>query len=53
MLKHAIRARRFFPLAPRHQAAKQAVAYAKAIEFLGDNWLALRKVEKLAEPRPV
>jgi hypothetical protein len=53
MLKHALRARRFFPLAPRHQAARQAVAYMKAIEYLGDRWLLAKASARLITPRPV
>ena len=34
LIKDALRARRFFPHAPRPVAAKQAVAYAKAREYL-------------------
>ena len=43
---YALRARRFFPLAPRRQAASQCVKYAKAIEYLGPNWKALQMVER-------
>lgn len=53
MIKDALRARRFFPNAPRHQAASQAVKYAKAVEFLGDKWLLVKKAVRLPEARPV
>ena len=53
MLRHALKARKFFPHATRHQAAVQAVRYAKAIEYLGPKWLAIRNSPRLAEPRPV
>jgi len=38
-IRNAFKARRFFPNAPRHQRAKQALAWAKAVAFLGDKWL--------------
>jgi hypothetical protein len=52
-IKQALKARRFFPLAPRHQAALQAVRYAKAVAYLGDRWLLSTKSERLSTPRPV
>ena len=48
-LRYALRARRFYPYAPRRQAAKQAVAYAKAVEYLGDKWVLLKKVQKCCD----
>jgi len=53
MLRYALKARRFYPNAPRKQAAKQAVAYAKALEYLGDKWLLAKKYHRLDTPRPV
>ena len=53
MISHALRARRFFPLANRRQRAVQAVRYAKAIEYLGDKWLLKQPAQKLAQVRPV
>ena len=53
MLKHALRARRYYPNAPRKQAARQAIAYAKAIEYLGDRWLLVKNSPKLITLRPV
>lgn len=47
MIRHALRARHFFPLASRRQAASQAVKYAKAVEILGPNWKLLQQVQKL------
>jgi hypothetical protein len=52
-ISYALKARKFFPLAPRHQAASQAVRYAKAVSWLGDRWLLATKSEKLSTPRPV
>ena len=52
-IRNALRARHFFPNAPRRQAASQAVKYAKAIEFLGDKWLIIKKSARLPEMRPV
>jgi hypothetical protein len=49
----ALRARHFFPHASRSVCARQAVAYAKAIQFLGDRWILARPSQRLAEPRPV
>lgn len=53
MLIHALKARKFFPNAPRKQAARQAVAYAKALAYLGDKWLLTKKSSRLISPRPV
>ena len=52
-LSDALKARRYYPNANRHQAAIQAVRYAKALEYLGDKWLLVRKSGKLPELRPV
>ena len=46
-----LKARHFYPNAPRKQVAKQAVAYAKAVLYLGDKWLAVRQCTRLEEPR--
>ena len=53
LLKNALRARHFYPYAPRKQRAKQAVAYARALEFLGDKWLLASPSSRLINPRPV
>ena len=47
MLRTALRARRFFPLAPRKQAARQAIAYARAVAYLGPNWLFVKQVQRV------
>ena len=52
-IRQALKARRFYPLAPRCQAASQAVKYAKAVAYLGDRWLLATKSERLSTPRPV
>lgn len=46
MIRHALRARHYFPLAPRHQAAHQAVKYARALAWLGTHWILYKKVER-------
>jgi hypothetical protein len=51
IIRLALKARKFFPNAPRKQAASQAVKYAKAVAYLGERWLAIRKCERLEEPR--
>lgn len=52
-IKQALKARKFFPNAPRHQAAIQAVRYAQAVEYLGNKWILVRQSARLSEPRPV
>ncbi len=52
-LKDALKARRYYPNATRHVAAIQAVRYAKALEWLGDRWLLVKKSSRLPEARPV
>lgn len=52
-LKLALRARRFFPNAPRKQAASQAVKWAESVIALGDKYLLAKQCERLLEPRPV
>jgi len=49
--KLALRARRFYPNAPRRQAAKQAISWAKSVIDLGDKRLTNTKVERLEQPR--
>ena len=47
MIKHALRARRFFPYATRKVAASQAVKYAKAVSYLGPRWLFIKDTPRL------
>lgn len=45
LLKTALRARHFFPLAPRDVCARQAVAYAKAVRYLNERNLSAAAVD--------
>jgi hypothetical protein len=49
--KLALKARGYFPLAPRRQAAKQALSWAKSVVALGDKRLTNTKVVRLEQPR--
>ena len=49
--KLALKARNFYPLAERHQAAKQAMSWARSVVVLGDKRLTNTKVERLEQPR--
>ena len=47
LLRRARRAREFFPLCSRKQRANQAAKYAKAVQYLGSEWLFIKELERV------
>lgn len=44
MIKHALKARRFYPFATRRQAASQAVKYARAMQYMAERGIEAAKL---------
>ena len=50
ILGYARRAMTFFPLATPEQRRSQAAKYAKAVCYLGSEWLHIKQVSRLEKP---